>query len=53
MRKKLKNLLAKSKLFSFYSFRDLIVHTDGHGFIDSTSDPDEVYIYLITLPCTL
>jgi len=27
--KKLKNLHAKSQLYSFYSFRDLCVHTDG------------------------
>jgi len=31
-----------------YSFRDLSVHTDrrtdGHGYIDSASDPDQEYI---------
>jgi len=40
-----------------YSFRDLSVHTDrrtdGHGYIDSASDPDQEYIYFMrseTLP---
>jgi len=33
---------------SFYIFRDLSVYTDGqedgHGYIASASDPDQVYI---------
>jgi len=56
LRKKLRNLHAKSQRPSSYSFRVLSVHpdgrTDGHGLISAT-DPDQEYMYFMgseTLP---
>jgi len=57
VRRNLRNLHAESQYCSSYSFRDLSVHpdrqTDGHGKIDSASDPDQECIYFMgpkTLP---
>jgi len=51
LRKKLRSLHTKSQLSSFCSFRDLSVHpdgqTDGHGYMDSASDPYQEYIYFM------
>jgi len=47
LRKKLRNLHAKSQLSSFCSFRDLSVHTDGRkdGQTDMAINPDQEHIY--------
>jgi len=49
LRKKLRNLHAKSQLSSFCSFRDLSVHTDGRkdGQTDMAINPDQEHIYFM------